>query len=156
MFEAAGCTNVVTYINSGNVVFSAPSAVLKKLTVTIPNLIEAQFGFRVPLVLRSGSDLTRIIAANPYPEAVVEPQKLAVMFLANEPSADAVAALDPSRSPGDRFHVIGSDIYLHLPKGFADTKLNNAYFDSKLKTISTGRNWNTVLKLYTMTGEVSR
>jgi hypothetical protein len=29
----------------------------------------------------------------------------------------------------------------------ARSKLTNAYFDSKLKTTSTGRNWRTVIKL---------
>ena len=41
----------------------------------------------------------------------------------------------------------GRDIYLRLPNGVADTKLTNAYFDSKLSTTSTGRNWRTVTKL---------
>jgi uncharacterized protein (DUF1697 family) len=43
--------------------------------------------------------------------------------------------------------VRGQEIYLHLPNGAADSKLTNAYFDSKLGTISTGRNWRTVNKL---------
>jgi uncharacterized protein (DUF1697 family) len=34
-----------------------------------------------------------------------------------------------------------------LPKGFAQTKLTNAYFDSKLATVSTFRNWRTVMKV---------
>ena len=41
----------------------------------------------------------------------------------------------------------GQEIYLCLPHGMGNTKLTNAYFDSKLGTISTGRNWRTVLKL---------
>ena len=39
------------------------------------------------------------------------------------------------------------EIYLRLPNGVADSKLTNAYFDSKLATTSTGRNWRTVTKL---------
>jgi len=45
----------------------------------------------------------------------------------------------------------GQDIYLLLPNGVARTKLSNAYFDSKLDTISTVRNWRTVLKLLELT-----
>ena len=41
----------------------------------------------------------------------------------------------------------GQEIYLQLPNGVANSKLTNAYFDSKLATISTSRNWRTVTKL---------
>ena len=59
-----------------------------------------------------------------------------------------MAALDPRRSPSDAFAVRGREIYLQFPNGVANTKLTNAYFDSRLATISTGRNWRTVLKLF--------
>jgi len=58
-------------------------------------------------------------------------------------------AIDPNRSPGDSFIVRGSDIFLSIESA-AKTKLTNAFFDSKLQTISTGRNWRTVLKLMEM------
>ena len=45
----------------------------------------------------------------------------------------------------------GRDIYLHLPNGVAKSKLTNAWFDSKLATTSTVRNWRTVIKLLEMT-----
>ena len=46
----------------------------------------------------------------------------------------------------------GGEIYLSLVNGAAKTKLTNAWMDSKLKTISTGRNWRTVLTLYSLSG----
>jgi uncharacterized protein (DUF1697 family) len=58
--------------------------------------------------------------------------------------------LDPTRSAPDAFQVLGQEIYLHLPNGMARTKLTNAYFDSKLSTTCTARNWATVLKLSAM------
>jgi uncharacterized protein (DUF1697 family) len=61
--------------------------------------------------------------------------------------------LDPARSAPDAFHVRGKEIYLHLPNGMARTKLTNAYFDSKLSTTCTARNWATVLKLSEMMAE---
>ena len=60
---------------------------------------------------------------------------------------ESVASLDPQRSAPDRYIVRGQEIYLHLGRSAADTKLTNAYFDSRLATISTGRNWRTVTKL---------
>ena len=62
-------------------------------------------------------------------------------------SAQRVAALDPNRSPPDQFRVVGREIYLCLPNGVARTKLTNAFFDSRLATVSTLRNWRTLLEL---------
>ena len=68
-------------------------------------------------------------------------------FLEATPDPANVDALDPDRSPGDEFAVLGREVYLHCPNGMARTKLTNAYFDSRLATTSTMRNWKTVLKL---------
>ena len=73
-----------------------------------------------------------------------------VAFLADRPNAVLVAGLDPGRSSPDEFAVVGREIYMQLIKGVSGTKLTNAYFDSKLKTVSTMRNWRTVLKLEEM------
>ena len=58
--------------------------------------------------------------------------------------------LDPRRSDPDAFIVRKRDIYLHLPNGMARTKLTNSYFDTRLKTVSTARNWNTITRLVEM------
>jgi uncharacterized protein (DUF1697 family) len=74
------------------------------------------------------------------------------MFLADRPSPARVATLDPKRSPPDEFEVRGREIYLRCPNGVGRTKLSNSYFDAKLATTSTMRNWRTVVKLVEMTG----
>jgi uncharacterized protein (DUF1697 family) len=75
------------------------------------------------------------------------------MFLADAPAARLVAALDPGRSPPDVFVVKKREIYLSCPNGAGKTKLTNAWFDAKLETTSTARNWRTVLKLVAMCDE---
>ena len=75
---------------------------------------------------------------------------LHVMFLSDEPSPNLIAGLDAQRSAPDEFVVTGREIYLHLPNGAAKTKLTNAYFDSKLKTVGTQRNWRTIKTLAEM------
>jgi hypothetical protein len=69
-------------------------------------------------------------------------------------SGDKVAGLDLERSPPDRFELRGREIFLHCPSGVGRTRLTNDYFDTKLATTSTMRNWRTVLKLVAMTGEL--
>lgn len=151
MFVAAGCTDVATYIQSGNVVFSAPAPVLKKLPQTLSQRIADDFGHKVPVVIRSHEQLATVIRENPFLKAGEPEKTLHVVFLADLPSAEAVAKLDPQRSPPDRFIVAGREIYLHLPNGMGQSKLTNAWMDSRLSTVSTARNWATVLKLFEMT-----
>ena len=55
-FEGAGCTEVRTYINSGNVVFAASAAAAKKVARAVEGEIEKRFGFRSPVVIRTGED----------------------------------------------------------------------------------------------------
>ena len=68
-------------------------------------------------------------------------------------TAVAVASLDPNRWPQDEFQVVGTEVYAHYRHGMGCTKLTNAYFDSRLRTISTARNVRTVGKLIAMTEE---
>jgi uncharacterized protein (DUF1697 family) len=150
MFVAAECADVRNYIQSGNIIFRASHAKAKKLPDLIAKRIAEAFGHRVPVILRTAAEFGEVIANNPFLTGGASEAALHVMFLAGLPEASAIAALDPHRSPLDTFFVRAREIYLNLPNGVADTKLTNAWFDSKLATIGTGRNWRTVLKLHEM------
>ena len=149
-FEAAGCTDVETYIQSGNVVYTTTSDGAAQIPQTISQRIAEQFGLDVPVIVRSSAELDEVVAQNPFLAEGADTDALHVAFLAHPPRAEAVAALDPQRSPPDRFAVLGKEVYLCLPNGMARTKLTNAYFDRALSTISTMRNWRTVLTLAQM------
>lgn len=150
VFGEARCGNVRTYIQSGNVVFTASPKAVKALPALLAKKIEERFGFSVPIILRNREELAQAARANPFLKAGLPQPTLHVYFLADMPSADAVQALDPQRSTPDAFHVSGREVYLHLPNGMGRTKLTNAYFDSRLATVCTARNWATVLKLLEM------
>jgi uncharacterized protein (DUF1697 family) len=148
MFVEAGCKDVRTYIQSGNVIFSAPPTALKGLPGLVTERIAQRFGYRIPVILRNSEQLGRILSGNPFLLAGETQKTLHVYFLADLPDRRAVGELDIDRSPTDSFRVSDREIYLHLPNGMARTKLTNAYFDSKLSTTSTARNWATLLKLF--------
>jgi uncharacterized protein (DUF1697 family) len=153
MFEKAGCVAVRHYIQSGNVVFDAAPALAAKIAAVAETAIQKGFGLRVPVVVRSEKELRAAIAGNPFVADGADPDLLHVMFLGGAPAKAAVAALDRDRSPPDTFVVKGREIYLSCPNGVGRTKLTNAWFDTKLATISTSRNWRTVLKLGAMCDE---
>jgi uncharacterized protein (DUF1697 family) len=147
MFAAAGCEGVSTFIQSGNVIFGGPAALPPELPQRLSGAIEKQFGYRIPVVLRSREELETTVRENPFLRDGVDGSTLHVLFLREAPDPDRIASLDPCGSPPDVFAVYGKDVYLHLPQGLAATRLTNYFFDSKLKTVSTGRNWRTVTRL---------
>ncbi len=150
MFEDAGCTHVRTYIQSGNVVFRAAPRVVETLADRIGEAIATKFGFRVPVILRDTAQMKKTVENNPFLKPGVDEAGLHVYFLAAVPPAEQVAALDSYRSPPDAFAVHGCDVYLHMPNGMGRTKLTNLYFDKKLGTVATARNWRTTVKLLEM------
>jgi uncharacterized protein (DUF1697 family) len=147
LFVDAGCDDVRTYIQSGNVVFRTVPAEGEEISSIISASILSRFGYRVPVITRTAREFQTIVQANPFVEAGADADKLHVFFLADLPDGAQVEALDPDRSPGDEFAVQGREIYLYCPNGVARTKLTNSYFDSRLSTTSTTRNWRTVLRL---------
>ena len=147
IFIEAGCKDVSTYIQSGNVLFNANPTLVQKIPQLVTTAMQQRLSLRIPVILRTRAQLQTAIAANPYPEAAATPKLLHLLFLADTPTASSISSLDPNRSAPDRYTILGRDIYLCLATGVAGTKLTNAYFDSRLNTLSTGRNWLTATKL---------
>ena len=150
MFVEAGCEDVRTYIQSGNVVFRAAPSLPDCLSARITTAIAASHGYQIPVVIRTAADLARVVRGNPLLADGADPTKLHVGFLAEAPDPAKVARLDPDRSPPDAFVVRGDEVYLHFPNGVARSKLTNNYLDRTLGTVSTIRNWRTVCRLNEM------
>lgn len=147
LLAGLGCKAVRTYIQSGNAVVEAPVALAAKLPQALQAAIHKRFGFEVPVIQREAAQLKAAIKASPFLKAGADPKSLHLGFLAAKPTAAQVAELKPVLAPGEDFKVLGQEIHLHFPLGLAKTKLNNAYIDSRLKTVCTVRNWNTVQAL---------
>lgn len=154
IFEEAGGAGVRTYIQSGNVVFSATPSGAKRVARAVAEMIAAEFGFEPRIMVRTREELERVVAGNPLITAACDPKRHHVGFLAETPGAARVAGLDPGRSPRDRFVVRGDVIYVHYGVSVLESKLTGAYIDGVLGTSSTFRNWRTVLKLAEMVGAV--
>jgi uncharacterized protein (DUF1697 family) len=152
MFTKAGCTEVKTYIQSGNVVFTKDTP-LGDLAATVERAIKKLTGFESPVVIRSAQELSALLKDAPFVHPGGEKPALYAFFLTTTPAAAKVAALAPNRSPGEQFAVRGNNVYLLCPNGVGVSKLTNAYFDSKLGTTSTGRNFRTIRKMLEMCDE---
>lgn len=149
LLASLGLEDVVTYIQSGNVVFRSPAADGQEVAARIERQIAEVFGVRATVLLRTPAELLEIADGNPFLEG--DFSKLHVVLLGGRPAADAVAQLDPGRSPPDEFSLRGREIYLHLPNGAGRSKLTVDYFERRLGVAATARNWNTLIKLLALT-----
>jgi uncharacterized protein (DUF1697 family) len=153
MFEAAGCRDVQTCIQSGNVVFRTTRARATRVPGRVAKAVADRLGFEAPVLVRTAAEFRAVALGNPFLRAGADPGTLHVLFLADRPPPGKVATLDPSGSPPDEFVVLGREIYLRCPGGVARTRLTTGWADSILGTISTMRHWRTVLKLVEMAEE---
>ena len=146
--ESLGLARVVTYVQSGNLVFDAGVAGEARVSGLIEDGISRAFGLSVQVLSRTSERWSRIIAANPFPARQgIDLAKLHVTFLAAIPTAEAIKPLGSSIDHADEFIPAGQEIYLHCPDGYGRTKFTNTFFEKKLKMAATTRNWNTVLAL---------
>lgn len=148
MLAGLGLREPRTLLQSGNALFAAREGDRAKLRTALESATRERFGFDVPWLLRSAAEWRALVAANPFPDAArADPSKLLLFALSAAPEADAVAALAADLPGGERVCAIGSELYVFYPSGIGGSKLDNARIDRRLRLISTGRNWNTVLKL---------
>jgi uncharacterized protein (DUF1697 family) len=147
LFEEAGAADVRTYIQSGNVLFTAAPSRVAGIPSLVSKAILDRFGFEPKILLRSAAELQAVASRNPFLLAGKDPAWLHVVFLADAPPAAAVARLDPARSPPDAFEVRGREVFLFLPNGMGRTKLGTDYLERTLATPCSARNWRTVLTL---------
>ena len=151
MCSGLGCTELQTYLQSGNVVFRAKEKTAKQLLALggrVEDAIEAEFGFRVPVVLRAAADLRRIVAANPFVEqAKDEPGKLQVVFLYGAPSEAQRKSVRAMTFSPELMWVGERELIVYYPTGQGQSKLRWGPIDKALGTTGTARNWNSVTKL---------
>ena len=146
-----GFTSVKTYLQSGNVVFEAAKGSPLALAAKIHEIINREFGYKVPVVIRTAAEVARIIADNPFTKDLhIDPLKLHVTFLSDPSPKTALAVLQSLADGPERLHVSGREIYLYCPNGYGRTRLSNTAIEKKLTLAATTRNWKSVNALMQM------
>jgi len=143
MFEALGFASVQTLLQTGNVAF-AGKATEAQLEAELKKRLDVDTEF----FLRTESEWSKIISANPYPEmAGTDPGHLVVMFMKTAPTAAAVKGLEAAIKGRETVKAVGKQLYASYPDGIGRSKLTVKVIEKHLGCQGTGRNWNTVLKL---------
>lgn len=149
-----GLTDVATYIQSGNAVFSAGPPSDAEVEALIADSIGVRFGFKVPVCVRSATDLvlalersTELFSPAESPGKNPHDKRVHIGFLSAAPDDVLVDALDPDRSPGDTVVVDGREAHICYEVGAGTTKLTGDYLERTLGVSVTARNLTTVRKL---------
>src|SRR5687768_4762404 len=144
ILTARGHGAVRTHLRSGNVVLDS-TLPEDELAADLSSAIGEEFGFDVPVVVRTGEELAAVVAGDPFATVATDPARYLVTFMAEPPEPARVDALPPADS-GD-YLVRGRELYLWLPDGIQGTPLASWKWDRLLLAPGTARNWNTVLRL---------
>jgi uncharacterized protein (DUF1697 family) len=151
LYQALGYAEVVTYLQSGNVIFNSIEENAQKVAGDIEAKLKQTFDSDIAVVVRDAPYFQEILANNPYLKIKTEdPKKLHVTFLYQPPQAEKLHNVQIPIGESAEFSTGNQAIYLYCPDGYGQTKITNAFFERKLGLLATTRNWNTVNALYTM------
>lgn len=151
MFARLGYPEARTYIQSGNVVFTAPGKDAAKIAAGLEKAIPETFGYEAAVLVRSLDAWRALLAANPYAKAKPKgKERVYVTFLESAPAKAAAARLSAVQDPLDELKLKGTEIFLMIRGGYGVSNLSNAFVEKTLKLRATTRNLETSLKLLEM------
>ena len=151
-----GHTGVSTYIQSGNVLFTAQAGAAaddSALAAGLEKAIEQAFGVQLRVVVMSRDELAEVISGNPH-QAEPNPKYVHAMFFSDAPGKEmreSVAAAErqaAEKGGRDEATVVGHTLFLHTPDGYGRSELAVRLARSRGPgTTGTARNMATVTKL---------
>lgn len=148
LYQSLSYKNVITYIQSGNVIFETDIENTETITNDIESKIKEKYGFEVLVILITPENLQKIIDENPFEEeneSIV--RKCYIGFSKKIIPFENHQNIDANIYIPDEFIIKEDCIYIFYPNGAGKTKLNNDILEKKLKIINTIRNLNTLQKI---------
>ena len=145
-----GWEHVATYIQSGNVIFSAPGtpAALEKI---LEDAVANRFGFDSPVIVRTAAQWAEYPPANPFPEAAQDQPNRLMLLLSKAPPAPGAEEVIQARAvAGERVKRAGDALWFHYPEGAGTSKLTPSLIDRAVGSPGTARNYRTVATLLDM------
>ncbi|MEM7179783.1 MAG: DUF1697 domain-containing protein [Spirochaetota bacterium] len=148
MYESLSCENVKTYIQSGNVVFSAKASA-SEWKRQLESAIVKTFTWDVSVFVCKQSEWNELVKQAPFTNTQREEEgnRCLVTFCDRTISNSDLAILQDFLQKGEVIHSIGKQIFLYCPNGYGKTKLANPFIEKKLGLVATTRNWKTIAKL---------
>lgn len=152
LFENLNFYEVITYIQSGNIVFKTEKRDQIKLVTLIREEIIKNFGFEVEVIILNVQEINEVFENNPFiKDTKKDREKFYVTFLSEKPSNGNMERLSKYDYNPEEYHIINATIYFYAPNGYGRAKMNNNFFEKILGVYATTRNWKTVHKLVDLT-----
>ena len=145
--EDQGYSDVVTVLQSGNVIVSTRSESPREVVGAMERLLREGFDVNVRCMVRTADQIRAVIEHNPLAEVVTNPSRYLVNFLAEEPGPELVAEILGEDHNPEVIAIAGAEAYIWLPDGVARMTLSYRYLEKRLGVVATARNWNTVEKI---------
>ena len=143
-----GFANVKTYIQSGNIILQAAENNIKKIEELISQAILKHFGFEVSVLVKTRLELQHIFEASPFSK---EKKKASYFIMLHDvPDEELIKEATQKVYEDEEYQIINDCIYYYSDKGFGKSKFNANFFERKLKTFATARNYNTMVKLLSL------
>jgi uncharacterized protein (DUF1697 family) len=149
--EEAGFDDVQTYVQSGNVVLTS-SGSAADVARKVERQISQSFGLDIDVVVRTRSQLARVVERNPLAKVAKNPKRYQVSFLSAKPSAAVMRKLEEAAAETERVVLMGREIYAWHPEGIGRSRLWTLLAGRGLGVTATARNWTTVAKLLELAG----
>jgi len=147
---ALGHSDVATYIQSGNVLFTSTDADTVELAAALEERIADTLGVRPRVVVLAREQLAQVIADNPFPDET-NPKCLHALFRGEDFPPDDVLAIDAAaqraaqKDSPDELRIVGTTLFLRTPDGLGRSELAAQLARPGAKL--TARNWATVTKM---------
>lgn len=137
-----------TYIQSGNILI--PNCDLTKTQVTsiVEKIVLKNFDIDTTAIIKTTKELQGIMDTIPF--QITETKQLYFCFLEKMSTQDTTILNAVNQHHGDNFIVQNDMVYIQCLNGYGKTKLTNHFFEKKLETSATTRNYNTISKLIEM------
>lgn len=153
VLKKEGFQNVQTYIQSGNIIFQSLENNRGVLESKIKESINSHFKFEVPVLVKTHEELQQIFDDCPLSEE--KKVNSYFMMLYSEVDKDLVDSVSILTYPNEEFVITDSCIYFYCAIGYGKAKYNNNFFERKLKTTATARNYKTMVKLLSLSSQNS-
>jgi uncharacterized protein (DUF1697 family) len=145
LFVSEGMENVITYIQSGNVIFDHELNSSRKLEEKLEKAIKNRFGLEVTVIIQTAGEIAEAIDRIPFSE--FDEKMLYMTFLKDSPDKVSATQLSGIVMNGDEVRIIDRCAYLLIRNGYGKTKLSNTFIEKKLDVAATTRNLKTVMRL---------
>ena len=154
LFINMGFSNVITYIQSGNVIFTSNKKDISKIEEQIVENVKKEFGHTIKVLVITKEYLLTIFTSNPFlKNENIDIKTLYVTLLKENYLVEGIKFIEPYLTNNEELKIIGNCAYIQYPARAGNSKLTINIIEKKLQTVATSRNWRTITKLVELSNQ---